>query len=468
MTQPTFTKRPRFILTLLGLWFGVLLLACNLTDSPGVPTIVPRATSTPPPTIGYATLAPNEFPDQATTMPRSVPQPDTTLVNLLSQVELDRLFQHIDVLTGFQTRHVLSAQNDPSRGVGAAANYIMNQFNSIRDNSYQNSFSVLPHDFTVEFNGQSVGSRNIVGVMQGTEIGGGVIILGAHYDSISSAYEDGTAYAPGANDNASGVAALIEIARIMSQRRHRATVMFIAFGAEEIQRKGSVAFVEEYVKRQNLDITAMINMDIIGSSTGPDGQVNDQQIRLFSTEEDNSRSRQLARALNLIAARHVPNMEIVLMPNADREGRYGDHMSFTEAGYPGVRFVEMLEDPTRQHTDRDTIDDIQATYLVRATQTILASVTALADGLPAPRNVSLRPAGEGMRELVWEPVPGATGYIVALRAPGGLIYDPFFEINTNSVVWEGFRSERFGSLALATKDANGLIGPFSPEFGISG
>ncbi len=467
MIQPTTTRRPLTILTLLSLWFGVVLLACNLTDTPGAPTLVPRATSTPPPTIGYATLAPNEFPSQATAIPRGDPQPDTALSSILNQVELDRLFQHIDVLTGLQTRHVLSSLNDPSRGIGAATNYVMGQFNSIRESSFQNSFSVLTHDFDFQFAGQRVPGRNIIGVMQGSEVGAGVVVLGAHYDSMGPGFEDGNVYAPGANDNASGVAALIEIARIMSQRRPRATVMFIAFAAEEVQRRGSVAFVEDYVRRQNLDVIAMMNLDIIGSSTGPDGQINDRQIRMYSVDPNESRSRQLARGLNLIAARHVPNMEIVLVPGGDREGRYSDHLSFSEAGYPAVRFIEAVEDPTRQHNARDTIDAIKATYLVRATQTILASASSLAYGLSAPRNVSLRDVGGGLRELVWEHVPGASGYIVALRPPGGLTYDPFFEINTNSVTWEGFRADRFIGLAIAAKDASGLIGPFSVEYGIA-
>lgn len=461
-------RRPNLTFALVGLGFLAVLLACNLAGTPEPPTLVPRASATPPPTIGYSTLAPNEYPQAATQIAPNVPQTDASLLNLLNQVEPDRLFQHIDALAGMKTRHALSINTSPTEGIGAAKNYVLNQFYKIRDQSFQNSFSVVTQDFPVEWNGLSATDTNIIGILQGTEVGSGVIVLSAHYDSINYNFDDPNGYAPGANDDASGVAALIEIARIMSQRRHRATVMFIAFAAEEIQRKGSIAFVSDYVKNQNIPVTAMIDMDIIGSSTGPDGSINDRQIRLFSADPNESRSRQLARSLNLIASRLAPNMEILVQDTVDRPGRYSDHMSFSDAGYPAVRFVEADEEIAREHTERDTINDVQANYLMRSTQTVLACVTALADGPRAPQNISLRDNGNGLRTLVWDIVPGAASYVVALRRPNALIYDPYFETTDNSVTWEGFVPDRFAGLAIAAKDANGLIGPFSFEYGISG
>jgi hypothetical protein len=463
-------RRNVALVPLLACWFLLILLACNLTEAPP-PTLVLRATATPPPTIGYATLAPDEYPESATQIAPIVPLSDTTLLNLLSQVEPDRLFQHIDVLAGMRTRHIGSTTVSPTEGIGAAQNYVLNQFYQIRDQSFQNSFTVLtpPQAFSFEWNGAQMAGANIIGVSQGTEVGGGIYILGAHYDSINYNFEDAGGYAPGANDNASGVAALIEIARIMSQRRHRATVMFVAFSAEEVQRKGSTAFVGSYLQAQTppIAVDGMINLDIIGSSTGPDGSINDREIRIFSAEPNESRSRQLARALNLIASRHAPDMAVVVQNTIDREGRYSDHISFSDAGYPSVRFTEANEDASRQHTERDTIDDIQAGYLVRSTQTILACMTALADGVRAPQNVVLRDEGNGLRTLVFEPVSGATSYVVALRRPEALKYDPYFETTETTVTWEGFVASRFIGLAIASKDANGLIGPFSIEYGIT-
>lgn len=193
-------------------------------------------------------------------------------------------------------------------------------------------------EFPITWNDIRGTGKNIIGILSGTDVGGGVIILGAHYDSISYSFDDSSAFAPGANDDASGMAALLEVARIMSQRPHRATVIFIAFSAEEIQRAGSKAFVEDYLRAEggNFDVTAMLNMDIIGSSTGPDGDVNDDEIRLFSADPNESPSRQLARSLNLIATRLAPNMKIIVQEGVDRAGRYSDHMSFSDAGYLGA------------------------------------------------------------------------------------------------------------------------------------
>ncbi|MBN8635361.1 MAG: M20/M25/M40 family metallo-hydrolase [Anaerolineae bacterium] len=454
-------------LVLIALSMLVAALACNLTDNAPPPSLVPRATFTPPPTIGFPTLAPEEFPDQATNVPRVETQTDTTLLNVMNRVEPDRLIMHIDALVGMRTRHVLSSWTSPTEGIGAAYNYILNQFNLIRDQSYQNSFAVLqPQEFAVNFADINTFSRNIIGVLQGTETGAGIILIGAHYDSITRDVENGNTFAPGANDNASGIAALMEIARVMSQTPHRATVMFVAFGAEEIQRKGSTAFVNDYLRANNIQIDAMFNMDVIGSSTSGTGAVNDYTIRLFSAEPNESSSRHLARTLNLLGARLAPGMAIDVQPTVDRDGRYGDHMSFSDAGFASVRFTEALEEPDRHHTERDTKDDIQISYLMRATQTILAVTTAMADGLRPPRSVQLREGDNGFRTLVWERVPEAAGYLIALRPPGSLIYSDYFEVNDNQVTWDGFRADRFASVAVAAKDASGLIGPFSFEYTI--
>ncbi len=461
-------RRTAGVFTLLPLWFLLVLLACNLTESPEPPTLVPRATSTPPPTIGYATLAPNEYPQQATQINPNIAHSDTTLLSVLNQVQPDRLLQHVDVrCTGCGRGTVLSAKTSATEGIGAAQAYVFDQFKQIGAQSYQNSFVVQTQEFPFSWNNQDSTGKNIIGVMQGTEVGRGVVVIGAHYDSISVDFNNGNANAPGANDDASGIAALLEMAQIMSQRRHRATIIFVAFSAEEIQRKGSTAFVSDYIRARNIPVTAMLNMDIIGSQTGAEGAINDRQIWMYSADPNDSQSRQLARELHLIASRLAPDMEIDVQPAVDRAGRYSDHMSFSDVGYPAVRFVEALEEVGREHTDRDTIDDIQVGYLVGATKTILACLTALADGPAAPQNIQLRDNGNGLRTLVWQPVDGATSYVVALRPPGALTYSDMFESTETSVTWKGFVAASYGSLAIASKDANGLIGPFSFEFAIT-
>jgi hypothetical protein len=457
----TMTRKTTSIPLILLLWFGLVALACNLsTGEP--PTLVPRASATPPPTLGYATLSVDQLPQQATVLPPGEMQ----LLNLLNQVDGDRLMLHVDSLQRLGTRHVNSAYDQLDWGIGAAYNYIIGQFEQIRAQS-QNELVVFPQEFPVTWGGVDTVQRNIIAAIQGTEIGGGFIVIGAHYDSVTFDPEDGTSLAPGANDNASGVATLIELARILSTRPHRASIIFVAFSAEEIGRKGSIYFVDNYIRARNIDVKAMINLDIIGSRTGPDGSINDWQIRTFSAGPDLSPSRQLSRTLKFIGDNIAPNMTIEVQDADDRQRRYSDHLSFSEKNYAAVRFIEALEESQRQHTDQDVIADVQAVYLTRATQTVLAVATGLADGPRPPRNIVLRDNGNGTRTLVWEPIPDAVSYVVALRSPAWPYFNQQFEIaapQTTVEGWDGFVSSRFMGVAIAAKDANGLMGPLSAEY----
>lgn len=449
---------------LLGLWFGFTLLACNLS-SPPPPTIVPRPSATPLPTIGYATLSPEELPEAVTT---PVAQTNANLLNLINRVDSNRLMAHVQTLQNLGTRHVNSPYTLPDAGIGAARNYIVGQFQQIEAAS-QGRFRIISHTFPVSWGGVNSTAENIVGYLGGRETGAGVLLIGAHYDSTSNSIEDGSAYAPGANDNASGVAAVLEVARVLAENPipPRATILFAAFSAEEIGREGSKRFVEEYVRSYNLPLIGMLNLDVIGSSTGPTGQVNDRQIRLYSEGPNESPSRQFARALNFIGFNYMPDLELAMQDAVDRDGRYGDHMSFSEAGYPAARIIEPLEEANRHHTANDTMDDIQLPYFTRVTQLTLVVTYAMGEGIRAPRNVVLRDAGNGIRNLVWEPVPEAVSYVVALRYPGSLTFNQYFETTDTNVASEIFTASRLAGIAIAARDANGLLGPLSSEYFIT-
>ncbi len=438
----------------------MLAAACNLSTNPEPPTLVPRMTDTPLPTIAYETVEPPTQPESPVTN-QANPQTAKIAMNaLLDQVDVDSLFMHISSLQNLGTRHV-NSPDLPNSGAAASYRYVRGQFDTIAAQS-QGRFSVVDQPFTVKWAGVETTQRNVVGIISGSVTGGGIILIGAHYDSISIDPNDFNYPAPGANDNASGVAALIEMASILAQRPHRATIVFVAFAAEEVGRMGSRAFVNEY--RTIIPPNYMFNLDIIGSSTGPNGQVVDNQMRIFSAGPETSLSRQLARAVYWIDFTMTPDMQIILQDGEDRVGRYSDHMSFTEAGFPAIRFIESLEDQGRQHTPADVIGDIQANYLRRTTQSILAAVSVMADGLPPPRDIVLR-SGEGTkRTLVWEPIPGATGYKIGLRDPGSLIINREFPWNTNSVEWDGFYPQVVAGLVISAIDENGMMGPPSVEY----
>jgi leucyl aminopeptidase len=452
------TLSPWLILVALS---SLTLLACTLSSGSAPPTLMPRQTAPPIPTIGYATLAPADLPQQASPVATSAASQNPNLMAMVNEVEVDRLMSHVRTLSGFQTRHVNSPQNRPDYGIGAARDYIYGEFEQIQSQT-QGSLVVFSHDFDLQFNGVNSRQTNIVAIISGTEEGAGTIVVGAHYDSRGDDDLNPTAFAPGANDNATGVAALIEMARIMAKRPHRATVVFVAFSAEEVGRKGSIAFVNDYVRRNNIDLQAYINVDAIGSQTYSDGTVNDRQIRVFSQgPNDDSNSRQVARMTNLIAFNYSSQMEIVVQDALDRPGRYGDHFSFEEAGYPSIRFIEMAENSTYLDTT-DTIDGIHPNYFKRTTQTILTVLASMADGPQPPGNIALRNNNDGTRTLVWEASTDATSYVVALRRPNSMIYQQF-ETSETSVRWDGFTSDNFVGIAVSAVDANGLMGPTSRE-----
>lgn len=456
--------KPRTTIFLIAFLLLTLLVtaACNLSSTDEPPTLVPRMTETPLPPIAYVTLAPEQMPQSQAQVPAQAnPQTAKIAMNaLLDQVDADHLFMHISALESLGTRHV-NSPDLPNSGVAAAYRYVRGQFDAIAAKS-AGRFSVVDQPFNLSWAGVDSVQRNIIGTISGSVTGGGIILISAHYDSISIDPNDPLYAAPGANDNASGIAALIEMANILSQRPHRATILFVAFAAEEVGRMGSRAFVQQY--RTSIPVDYVFNMDIIGSSTGPNGQIDDNHMRIFSAGPETSPSRQLARAVYWIDFNMTPDMQIVLQDIEDRVGRYSDHISFSEAGFPAIRFIESLEDRGRQHTPADVIDDIQATYLRRTTQSILAAVSVFADGLPPPQNITLR-AGEGTkRTLVWEPIPGATGYKIGLRDPGSLIINREFPWNTNSVEWDGFYPQVVAGLVISAIDANGMMGPPSEEF----
>ena len=436
------------------------LIACNISGGAPTPVRFLPTIAPPQPTLGYATLDPARLPSSA----GQPPAPSPHIVNILNQVANDRLLLHVDTLAGFGTRHFNSGYGREGWGIGAAYRYLRGELEAIAAAAPHMRVSV--QEFEASFNGQSAPAYNVIATIPGREIGAGIIVIGAHYDSISLAVNSGDVPAPGANDNASGVAALLEIARILAPIQPRATIMIVAFAAEEIGRYGSKAFVRDIIQGMEIDLIAMINLDIIGSSTAANGAINDSELRVFSHDDDQSAARQLARAADMIAFHLTPTMDLQVQDAADRPGRFSDHISFTEAGYPALRLIEAFEELKRQHTAQDTTDDISPLYLQRTTETALALTLALADGPRPPRldRITLRPLEDGRSRLVWEPTEGAVSYYVHLRQEGIRNYHRIFSVTENSVEWDEWG--RYAGVAIAARDERGLIGPLSEEFRI--
>jgi hypothetical protein len=456
--------------TLLGLWFMLVLIGCNLGTAGGSPppTLVPRDTATPPPTLGFSGIAEQGDGSNATVQVDNVSTPATSidieLYALMQQVDTDRLMAHVQTLQDFHTRHVNSTTTSTTQGIGAARTYIQEQFEIVRQQAPFGNFTVQPQPFNMTWAGVPTEQYNIIGYLQGTEPGAGVLVIGAHYDSIGTDFNDGNGYAPGANDNATGVAALLEMARIMSQRQFRSSVIFVAFSAEEVGRQGSKAFVT-WARGRNIDIVGMINIDAIGNNNTRSGSI-DESLRIFSCETesictDRGASRFMARAVEFLGFAHNSILEMKVERTADRDGRYGDHFSFSEGGYPAIRFISTLEEWGNGSTS-DTIQYVERDYFRKSVQSILLVVVAYADGPQPPGSLTLRDAGEGKATLRWEPVANAQGYIIALRLPGSTRYDQLVEVTDTSITWEDFTN--YAGIAVGAKGATGLIGRLSQEY----
>lgn len=457
LRKPAIALRFSASLVLLAL----TLAACNLgTADTAPPTLVVRPSATPAPTLGFS----GSSGTGGAVQPGDVSTPSITtgqdVVGLLNQVETDRLMAHVEKLQGFYTRHVNSTTSSPTTGIGAARAYIANQFELIQRASNGRLYT-FPHEFPLTYEGLSTVQVNVVAVLQGYETGAGTIVVGAHYDSIGPTFTSGTEFAPGANDNATGVAAILELARIMSQKPHRSTIMFVAFSAEEVGRIGSRAFAKYLVDRA-IDVTGMVNVDTIGNIYNMRGQVNSTEMRVFSNGPNNgSPDRHVARMAEFISFTHGLNMKLIVEDAIDRENRYGDHFSFSEQRIPAIRIMQAFEQK-RNADPTDTLEFIDPDYLRRSTQAILMVVTSLADGPRPPRNITLRGGSNGVDQLVWEPVPEATGYVIALRWPGSTRYDQQIQSMDNSISWDGFRS--YEGVAIAARGPTGIVGPLSPEY----
>ena len=439
--------------------FTLLLMACNLgTSDSSPPTLAPRATLTPLATLGYVAAGPVRVPGVGATV--AAPVADNFVAGILDRVESDRLMSHIRTLQDFGTRHVNSSQISSSQGIGAARAYLSGQFETYRQASNGGLYTFeLPFE-SLTADAERRRQHNLVAVIQGTEVGAGTLIVGAHYDSIGRPLDSVDAPAPGANDNGSGVAAVLELARIMSKSRYKATIMFVLFAAEEVGRQGSKAFAN-WVYGDQTDVIGMINVDTIGNVHDFNGLVNDRELRVFSAgPNETSVSRQLARTINFIGFNSGLELDLTVQDAIDRENRYGDHFSFSELDYPAVRLINANEEK-RNGDATDTIDFIESGYLRHATQALLMNVLALADGPRPPDNIVLR-ANAGASELVWAPAPEAVSYVIALRPRGSLYYErQIAHSGSTSLAWAGFND--YGSIAIAATDERGITGPLSRE-----
>jgi hypothetical protein len=302
--------------------------------------------------------------------PASPQPPDAQLRALLRDVDQRRIEAIVRRLAAFGTRHTLSSQDDPVRGIGAARDWIYQELQGYAARSGGR--------LTVELQSyiQEPGTRipvptkitNVVATLRGDSSPARVYVVTGHYDSRCTDIMDATSDAPGADDDASGVAVLMELARVMSARRSEATIIFAAVAGEEQNLYGST-YLAQQLKAAGTDVQGMFSNDIVGSSTADDGTRDPRRIRLFAEGvptaetpaeasvrqsvggENDSPSRQLARFATSVASNSATGMEVWVIYRRDRYLRGSDHISFLREGYPAGRFTEPHEDFAHQHQD---------------------------------------------------------------------------------------------------------------------
>lgn len=452
----------RLLLGLLPL-LVLCVAACNVSDTPPITLRAVVATRV------LSVLTPTP-----TSIHRTLPT-DPAVQKRLDDVQSDQLLIVLNGLVATQTRHVLSASDDPTYGIEGARALLVDAFQTIhaRSPGASSPLMIWTQPVPLTLNGIAAAPENVIAVLQGTDINAGVIVVGAHYDSLNALdFNNGNAPAPGADENASGVAALVELARIMAAEPHRATIMFVAFTAEEIGRKGSTAFVSGYLQAQTPPIVprAMFNLDTIGANAASDGTIGANTLRLFSAEPNDSPSRQLARQFQLAASAYRDTPTAIIQSSEERNGHFSDQQSFSAANIPAVRLIEGVENPSRQRSAQDTVDGIQTAYLMSVTRGTLAALYTLADGSDAPHDLTLHTdehTDGAIPTLKWSAVAGASGYVVALRQADGLTYDQIFVTGSDPQLSAPAIAQN-AIVAVATVNARGLIGPLSPEVLLAG
>jgi hypothetical protein len=321
---------------------------------------------------------------------------DPMVQEIISKISQDRIVEILKKMESFGTRNTLSDPNQPNRGVGAARQWIFDQFKS-----YSPRLEVSYDTYMQPKGGRAfrdVEIRNVMAVLPGKTDPGRWIIIGGHYDSLNNQIppelrnDPAKAVeidAPGVTDNASGLSAAMECARVMSQYEFKATIVFVAFIGEEQGLYGSTKLAQR-LREKNQMVEAVFNNDIIGSDVAGNGSESTERILVFSEDPNDSPSRQLARYIRLMGQRYYPELSADMIFRADRFGRGGDHSPFNTQGYAAVRFTSPNENFANQHTPTDTFANTNPLYVTRVTRLNAAAIASMALAprppvTPAPR-----------------------------------------------------------------------------------
>jgi hypothetical protein len=422
-------------------------------------------------TLCFCVTAANSFAQ------KSKEKPNAEIARMLKDVSAQRIETDIRKLVSFGTRNTLSEQDNPTRGIGAARDWIFSEFQKISSDC-GNCLTVEKQTFLQQPTAnkrvlEPTNLTNVVATLKGTTNPERVYVVSGHYDSMCKDPSDGKCDAPGANDDASGTAAVIEMARVMSKRRFDATIIFMTVAGEEQGLLGAAYFAET-AKQKQMNIEAMFTNDIIGGVTSFKDAANRQTVRVFSegvpsneTEaeagvrrgtggENDSVSRQIARFVKETADLYSPKFGVTMIYRRDRYLRGGDHIPFVERGFAAVRFTETNEDYDHQHQNvrmengkfyGDTVEYVDFEYVAKVTRINAASLARLALAPSRPKNVGMVTARLGNdTEIKWD--AGAetdlAGYEIVWRDTTSAIWTNVQPIgNATNFVMKGMSKDNY-------------------------
>jgi hypothetical protein len=367
--------------------------------------------------------------------------------SIVRQIDAKNIERTIRQLVAFGTRNTLSEQNDPKRGIGAARDWLYAEFMKAAETS--NGRMTVEKQSYEQQKAQRVPQptivTNVVATLKGSqpEATDRIYVVSGHYDSMCNSPTDAKCDAPGANDDASGTAAVLEMARVMAKFEFDATIVFMAVAGEEQSLLGSTHFAE-LAKQKNWNIEAMFTNDIVGNTLGGNGMRNRNTVRVFSEGvptnetaaeantrrsvggENDSPSRQLARFIKETTEGFVPAMNVMMVYRRDRYGRGGDHIPFLERGYPAVRFTEVNEDFRHQHQNVRVENGVQYgdlprfvdfAYVANVARVNAAALAMMAYAPAKPKGVTIISRLSDDTELRWEAnkEPDLYGYEIVWR-----------------------------------------------------
>jgi len=363
------------------------------------------------------------------------PSPDARLRQIVAPVSGAEMKRTVEKLVSFGTRHTLSSQSDPKRGIGAALNWTKARFES---------FGLPTQRPCGTFTGSRVPTPtricDMIAIQRGTERPKDVVIIQGHIDSRVTDVMNFTSDAPGANDDGSGTAAVIEAARVLSKHKFPGTIVYAALSGEEQGLYGGKVLAD-YAKAQGWNVVTVLNNDIIGNSRSSDGLCDDKHVRVLSEGprsqgqadladdthslggENDSPSRNISRYLDSLADRLNIGLDVRQIWRTDRFGRGGDQIPFLEAGFPAARLTVAVENYDWQHQDLrtengkrygDTIGNMDFGYLAKVTKLNVAALAAIASAPPPPE-----PKVEGSvstdTKVSWDDVPSAAAFHIRWR-----------------------------------------------------